>query len=504
MKPFSVVPLVVLYVGYLLVITLYPFAFTANSSAPLAQSFLVFLTATPQGIKGIGGKDFVYNVFFFVPFGVLLYGSLKCPQRTAALTICITAVAGGILSFAIELSQIFFARHPSASDVFANTFGSAFGALLCAACPIRIGRVFSGFRDKLVSSKVFLLMVLLYGSLPLILSAIESPWPNFRTWNSQFAFQIGNEATLDRPWLGTIYLVALYNRALSATEVAEHFQLGFSGDATKRRSTEDLVALYTFSECEGDRVYDLSPMGMPLNLSLIPRSHVRWLSSCDGIEILQPAIIESERPAKKLVEAFRGRDEMSIEAWFAPGNLIQKGPARLVSFSGDLSSHNFTLGQQGEEVMFWLRTLVSGRTGSPDSLQTRTGFLRFGISHVVATYARGVERIYANGAKQSDLLDVTKDVIIGFGTRKTPIAQIAYSFFFFFPVSLFFSLFLSSRGVFNSSLLLPVALGTGLLAITEIFQAFAFNRDVDFPLMGYGVIIATIGSLMGPVFSYRE
>jgi hypothetical protein len=225
------------------------------------------------------------------------------------------------------------------------------------------------------------------------------------------------------------------------------------------------------------------------------------LSSCNGIEILQPAIIKSERPAKKLVEAFRGGDEMSIEAWFAPGNLIQKGPARLVSFSGDLSSHNFTLGQQGPDVMFWLRTLISGRTGSPEGLQTRNGFLRFGVSHVVATYARGIEHVYANGAKQPDLLDVTKDVIIGFGTGKTPIAQIAYSFFFFFPVSLFFSVFLSSRrNILNARVLISVAVGAGLLATTEIFQAFAFARAIDFPLMGYGVIIAAIASLCGTGF----
>ena len=41
----------------------------------------------------------------------------------------------------IELCQLFFARHPSASDVYANTLGTAAGALLAAVCPIRISRV---------------------------------------------------------------------------------------------------------------------------------------------------------------------------------------------------------------------------------------------------------------------------------------------------------------------------------------------------------------------------
>jgi hypothetical protein len=216
------------------------------------------------------------------------------------------------------------------------------------------------------------------------------------------------------------------------------------------------------------------------------------------MEIVQPAIIKSEGPAKKLAQAFRGHDEISIEAWFAPGNLTQKGPARLVSFSGDLSSHNFTLGQQGPDVLFWLRTLISGRGGSPEGLKTSNGFLTLGLFHVVVTYAQGLERVYVNGRQQPDVLDVTKDVNIGFGTRNTALAQIAYTFFFFFPVSLFFSMFLSLRGsTLYARVLITVAIGAGLLAITEIFQAFAFDRAVDFRLMGYGVILAAIASLIG-------
>jgi hypothetical protein len=38
------------------------------------------------------------------------------------------------------------------------------------------------------------------------------------------------------------------------------------------------------------------------------------------------------------------------------------------------------------------------------------------------------------------------------------------------------------------------------LGITEIFQAFAFDRAVDFALMGYGAILAVIASLIGSGF----
>jgi hypothetical protein len=38
---------------------------------------------------------------------------------------------------------------------------------------------------------------------------------------------IGNELTNNRPWLGEVFLIAIYNRALSATEVQQNFGAGF-------------------------------------------------------------------------------------------------------------------------------------------------------------------------------------------------------------------------------------------------------------------------------------
>ena len=38
--------------------------------------------------------------------------------------------------------------------------------------------------------------------------------------------QLGNEFSLDRPWLGEYHRLALYGRALTAAEVAEQFQAG--------------------------------------------------------------------------------------------------------------------------------------------------------------------------------------------------------------------------------------------------------------------------------------
>ena len=45
-------------------------------------------------------------------------------------------------------------------------------------------------------------------------------------WDSSYHLALGNELSGERPWLGTLFLVAIYNRDLSAKEVALHFKSG--------------------------------------------------------------------------------------------------------------------------------------------------------------------------------------------------------------------------------------------------------------------------------------
>lgn len=469
----------------------------------MAEFWWGFLTFFSGSFTQVTNRDFVVNAVLFLPFGVLLYCACKSPHKSSVAAILLTAVVGSALSFAIELGQVFFARHPAASDVIANMLGSMIGAFAASLCPVRMRSSYDRMWAKVVASKVCLIIVVMYGTVPLVLSVVESPWPNFWTWNSKYSFQIGNEATLNKPWLGRIYRVAIYTRALSASEIVHHYQLGFSTDTADRFAKDGLVALYTFAEGEGGTVRDVSTVGAPLDLDLAPRSHVRWLNASNGCEIVQPAIIKSRESATKLADAFRAGSALTVETWIAPSYLIQGGPARIVSFSSGRnvfvlrgSKVNFMLGQAGVDGVFWLRTLLSGRGGSPETLQTREGLTRQ-PSHLVATYTRGIERLFVNG-RQVDMLDMTKDVIIAFGARKTSITQIAYIVFYFLPVSVFLSAFLSVRiPGFIKVFLLVAAVVTFMVALTESLQASLFNRAVDYPVLAYAVIISAAGYLTG-------
>jgi len=147
-----------------------------------------------------------------------------------------------------------------------------------------------------------------------------------------------------------------------------------------RRVTGGLVAAYTFDKAE---VPGLTVRGGKLGSG-------RLTFEADGIA-------ESAEPPAKLVEACQKSNEITIEAWIAPANTTQNGPARIVSLSADPYKRNFTLGQEGDKYEVRLRTTQAGENGMNPALATRGG-VAARLSHIVYTRAAdGKAAIYVNG-----------------------------------------------------------------------------------------------------------
>src|SRR5262245_21164559 len=117
-------PLLLLYLGYLLIATFHPFEFPRNSSDSLTRFFAEFIIL-PKSIGWFGTADFISNVLLFIPCGLLLYHSSTSLGRPKTTTILLAAAGGGFLSFMIEFCQVFLSRNASALDVFANTTGAS-------------------------------------------------------------------------------------------------------------------------------------------------------------------------------------------------------------------------------------------------------------------------------------------------------------------------------------------------------------------------------------------
>jgi hypothetical protein len=168
------------------------------------------------------------------------------------------------------------------------------------------------------------------------------------------------------------------------------------------------IALYDFTKGpDSNIVYDVSCKGSPLNLNISDPSAVTWLDG-GGLLVSGSTIISSQTAASKITDRCKSRNAITIEAWIKTANLLQNGPARIVTLSSGTSDRNFTFGQgtatstEGYDVR--LRTTSTNNNGIP-SLTSTPQSLTTELTHFVYTresngdtkiFINGVENMYAN------------------------------------------------------------------------------------------------------------
>ena len=167
------------------------------------------------------------------------------------------------------------------------------------------------------------------------------------------------------------------------------------------RVTVGLQTLYTFKEGQGQQVRDVGGVGQPLNLRIANASRVAWSST--GLEVKAATLITSESPARKIIDACRASNELTLEAWVQPANISQDGPARILSISASKTERNATLGQglygdQSPDVyVARLRTAQTSTNGLP-AVVTPAGAATTALTHVAYTRrADGRATLYVNG-----------------------------------------------------------------------------------------------------------
>ena len=169
-----------------------------------------------------------------------------------------------------------------------------------------------------------------------------------------------------------------------------------------------LQLLYNFDAGAGKDIYDHSGIGDPLNVVIATENKVSWIDK--GIAIGNNSTILSRDFAKKVIKASESSNEVSIEVWLKPTEILQGGPARIVSISSDTGNRLITLGHgpnggthapKAARYNGRIRSTATddnGLTAGNQSLLTAEGTLRDTPTHVVLTRdADGWERIYING-----------------------------------------------------------------------------------------------------------
>ncbi len=441
--------------------------------------------------------DLILNVVLFIPFGFLLYPSKSPGQDISRPRIILILVFGAALSFLIEFVQLFMPRNPSMLDTFANVTGVFVGIVIASKYKSSFTRfIYLKWLYVHRQPSLLIAVVAIYSLFLGVFPNLPTPNSDFRNWDAHYQLQLGNEATLDRSWIGTIYEISIYDRALHPHEIEEQYKLGYSSNAAMKANRKDIVVYYTFNEGSGNIVHDSSSNGLPLNLTFENASAVRWQTPT-GLEIKSNTIIKSNRPAIKVFERLATTNQLTVSLWFAAGDLMQDGPARIFSLSKDPGLRNFTIGQSMRNINYRVRTPLSGLNGTRPDLETTNNSLNGNTQHIVATYHNGVQRLYIDGTLSDFLIldganKFLKSIVLGNHSNKEVVStggKWVYCFAFFFPIVFLVNIIFSGYGTNTSRITLFSSLiSFGLLLSMEIINATSVLRLIDTTLLFIGFI----------------
>ena len=97
-----------------------------------------------------------------------------------------------------------------------------------------------------------------------------------------------------------------------------------------------------------------------------------------------------------LLNAAKTSNQLTLEIAFQSAGRNQQGPARILSFSTDSSSRNFTLGQEQSALILRLRTSKNDLNGTRPEIKL-TVIPEAQLTHMVVTYRDGLLQCYVNG-----------------------------------------------------------------------------------------------------------
>ncbi len=309
--------------------TLFPWNFSFNGYFPtLDQSYFILHWGHSTYL------DIALNVLLFLPFGFGLTGYLLQRKHMGGVSVLglVFLISFGSSSI-IEVLQIFQpGRYPSLYDVFSNSAGGVLGYFF--------------YRWFFLS----------YISLAIGITILAQFQTDVRNWDKTFLLLIGNELTDDRPWEGFISELHIADRVLPQEDMI-HF---FSGKTSFGLRGTSLLASYHFS---GRGSYQDTTGHLP-GLGWVGQpGHVLQTS---GISLGPKHWLRSTEPPVYLTERITESSQFTLMTTVATHKTTQNGPARIISLSANPSQRNFTLGQEGDDLIFRIRTPFTGNNGTPD------------------------------------------------------------------------------------------------------------------------------------------
>jgi VanZ family protein len=482
--------LLLLWALFIAVATFAPFDFNIRS---VAHSFSLF-----QGDSHLRDPiHFALNLALFMPLGALLHHEGPRSAKARSSWILTTVICLSI-SLVIEYFQRYLpARDSSLIDVIANTAGAMFGAFgdraWSPSLEMHVSRIRTGTPRALLAAALLVFM-----AVTLLMSGALQARTRLSNWSAEYPLLFGNERTGDRPWRGRVLTLTITDEATPLASVRR-----FSGGAAVALPGSPIAA-FDFS---GDPPYEDKA-------GIVPA--LMWTEASPTLA--GRPWLQSEGAAAHLAQRLRAANRFTLRIRCATDDTNQDGPARIVSNSFSTLLRNFTLGQQGADLVFRLRTPLTGDNGSfletvvPGVFSThreRDILVTYDGANVLGGIA-GTDRIFRTQFGPAVPMAVLMSSVLPQEIRleELPMYNMAYLGFLFFPAGMLMvllgstwrrQLLLSIVYVSIASLLLEVTLAVvsgRLFSLTNVFAVSA---------VGAAVFVAAFASFSQPdVRSRRE
>ena len=151
---------------------------------------------------------------------------------------------------------------------------------------------------------------------------------------------VDNNLTPNTTYLYTVQAVnQAGNSAASNKKVAS--TLSF---AETRRVKDGLIAYYNFGYDPFNIIRDLSGYGEPLDLKILQPLSVQW-NEFNRLEIKSNTGLVSTVPAKKIVEAIKRTNQLTVECWIRPSEPFSSADSRIVSLNNNNNDIGFVINQ---------------------------------------------------------------------------------------------------------------------------------------------------------------
>jgi len=482
--------ILILAVGGILFLTLYPFSFDFGRYLPRPQF--------PFSLGGWGQKigpleDFL-NILLFVPYGFGLAEKLRERGASWIATFGVTLAAGALLSYAVELLQIYIPQRDSGwEDVLTNSFGAVVGTMLFD--------LFGGGTLRLLSAtereaRAWLTwrraapVLTLYLGIWCVFTVRLQEEARLSNWNSDSLLVVGNSASnrLTSAWKGQIFALEIWDHAVSS-----EFARALTSRELADTADPDAIVAYRFS---GSAPFQEGRHLLP-GLSWMPQAS--GSISASDVFLDGKSWLTSPSSVSALESDLEKTGQFSLRVLCEPAE-INGVDARIVSISSPSGAANMELRQEDASLVFWFRTPLSMQRARMSWIIPET-FAASEMRDILLTFDGASANLFINGKKHDSNYELGPGAALARVIRriKTPELELYQYVFYtivFFPAGCLVGLAsraLAAHGVVRLSLVL-----SGLVLPSVILEAVLVHvsgRTVSFENIFLSILLAASGSI---------